>query len=80
MTLPPPTCAALAEDAAAEVRFTFDIPALRPTIRHICDLQLSSAQQALLNGIDVILNRDLPDIRAFEAERARRQPWFFAAG
>ncbi|MEE2860044.1 MAG: 3-isopropylmalate dehydratase small subunit [Paracoccus sp. (in: a-proteobacteria)] len=86
LTLPPPTCAALAEDAAAGAPFALDIPALTLTVagRHICDLPLSKAQQeALLNGwdeIDVVLNRDLPDIRAFEAEHARRQPWLFANG
>lgn len=86
LPLPASTCADMARQAQAGAVFGLDVErqVLNVDGQHICDLDLSlQVQQALINGwdeIDVILHRDMADIRKFEAQHASHQPWLFANG
>lgn len=83
LRLPAAQCNELGAKAEAGAIFDLDVRAQMLSVdgAPVCDLQLSDdVQQAFLNGwdeTDVILNRDLPAIRDFEARHRDSQPWLF---
>lgn len=86
LRLPLETCAELGRRAETGEPFTLDIAeqTLHVGNELVARLGLSDdRQQAFLNGwdeIDLILNRDLADIRDFETTHRNRNPWLFAEG
>ncbi|MBN8188194.1 3-isopropylmalate dehydratase small subunit [Salipiger thiooxidans] len=82
--LPADTCRTLAARAEAGARFGVDLPARVLTVdgARVAGLDLSDAAvQAFGEGwdeIDVILNREIDEIRRFEDDHRARQPWLFA--
>lgn len=83
LRLPKDVCAELGRKAEEGARFELDMKAQTLAVdgTKVCDLGLSNeVQQAFLNGwdeTDLILNRDMPEIEAFEAGHKLRQPWLF---
>ncbi|GGG87594.1 3-isopropylmalate dehydratase small subunit [Salipiger pallidus] len=81
LPLPAAQSADLGARAEAGAVFTLDLPARRLSIgaEQIATLDLGEAEvQAFAEGwdeIDVILNRDLAEIRLFEARHRSSQPW-----
>ncbi len=84
LRLPPETCAGLGAQAEAGATFHLDmtVQTLAVDGARVCDLGLSAdVQQAFLNGwdeTDIILNRDMGAIAAFEQNHRRSQPWLFS--
>ncbi|MCJ8141029.1 3-isopropylmalate dehydratase small subunit [Falsirhodobacter halotolerans] len=84
VTLPEAACEDLARQAQAGGVFALDLPerSLSLSGKEVARLDLSaSALQAFLEGwdeIDVILNREMPAVRAFEASHRAAQPWLYA--
>ncbi|MGB6119565.1 MAG: 3-isopropylmalate dehydratase small subunit [Mesorhizobium sp.] len=84
LRLPSDTCDDLGRRAEAGDAFTLDIAeqTLHVGGELVASLDLPpDRQQAFLNGwdeMDLILNRDLPDISAFENTHRNRNPWLFS--
>lgn len=83
LQLPKAHCADLGARAEAGAVFALDLSArsLRIGTEQVATLDLGDAAvQAFAEGwdeIDVILNREMPEIRRFEDHHRTRQPWLF---
>lgn len=84
LSLPDAQISALGEKAASGADFLVDMyeQTLQSEGQEVCRFGLSEeVQQAFLQGwdeTDVILNRDLEDIKRFEAQHKAGHPWIFA--